>query len=212
MLSTECRTLLTLTAKPLTSCPHPWMDWLPEGHLARFIVEVIEQLDLSRLVKQYAGRGCKAYHPATLLAILVYGYANGVFSSRKLEQATYDSVAFRYLAAGSHPDRGCTPESPKIPSTMFPAQSRHDCTASRFFGRACFHRGRICSRHFSQANTLTPLVQNGPHLRCRQKNARRAAPYMLKYHHYLRLHAVWLIGSNGNSFGQFAQRSIVSIQ
>ncbi|WP_407066732.1 IS1182 family transposase [Ferrovum sp.] len=84
--------------------PPSMEDWLPEGHLARFVVEVIEQLDLSRLVKQYAGRGCKAYHPATLLAILVYGYANGVFSSRKLEQATYDSVAFRYLAAGSHPD------------------------------------------------------------------------------------------------------------
>ncbi|MBU2759383.1 IS1182 family transposase [Acidithiobacillus sulfurivorans] len=83
----------------------PFMDdWLPEGHLARFIVEVIDQLDLSLLVQQYAGRGHKAYHPATLLAILVYGYANGVFSSRKLEQATYDSVAFRYLAAGSHPD------------------------------------------------------------------------------------------------------------
>ncbi|WP_434782545.1 IS1182 family transposase [Ferrovum myxofaciens] len=79
-------------------------DWLPEGHLARFVVEVIDQLDLSPLVQQYAGRGHKAYHPATLLAILVYGYANGVFSSRKLEQATYDSVAFRYLAAGSHPD------------------------------------------------------------------------------------------------------------
>ena len=84
--------------------PPSMEDWLPEGHLARFIVEVIEQLDLSRLVQQYAGRGYKAYHPATLLAILVYGYANGVFSSRKLEQATYDSVAFRYLAAGSHPD------------------------------------------------------------------------------------------------------------
>ena len=74
------------------------------GLVARFIVEVIEQLDVSRLVQQYADRGCKAYHPTTLLAILVYGYANGVFSSRKLEQATYDSVAFRYLAAGSHPD------------------------------------------------------------------------------------------------------------
>ena len=84
--------------------PPSMEDWLPEGHLARFIVEVIEQLDLSQLVKQYAGRGCKAYHPSTLLAILVYGYANGVFSSRKLEQATYDSVAFRYLAAGTHPD------------------------------------------------------------------------------------------------------------
>lgn len=84
--------------------PPSMEDWLPEGHLARFIVEVIEQLDLSQLVKQYAGRGCKAYHPSTLSAILVYGYANGVFSSRKLEQATYDSVAFRYLAAGTHPD------------------------------------------------------------------------------------------------------------
>jgi transposase len=79
-------------------------DWLGEDHLARFVVEVIEQLDLSNLTRQYAGRGSKAHHPATLLAILVYGYATGVFSSRKLERATYDSVAFRYIAAGSHPD------------------------------------------------------------------------------------------------------------
>jgi transposase len=56
------------------------------------------------LTRQYAGRGSKAHHPATLLAILVYGYCTGVFSSRKLEMATYDSVAFRYIAAGSHPD------------------------------------------------------------------------------------------------------------
>ena len=79
-------------------------DWLNEDHLARFIVEVIDQLDLSNLTRQYAGRGSKAHHPATLLGILVYGYATGVFSSRKLERATYDSVAFRYIAAGSHPD------------------------------------------------------------------------------------------------------------
>lgn len=79
-------------------------DWLSEDHLARFVVEVIDQLDLSKLTRRYAGRGSKAHHPATLLAILVYGYASGVFSSRKLERATYDSVAFRYLAAGSHPD------------------------------------------------------------------------------------------------------------
>jgi transposase len=65
---------------------------------------VVDQLDLSNLTRQYAGRGSKAHHPATLLAILVYGYATGVFSSRKLERATYDSVAFRYLAAGNHPD------------------------------------------------------------------------------------------------------------
>jgi transposase len=79
-------------------------EWLTEGHLARFVVEVVDQLDLSELTRQYAGRGSKAHHPATLLAILVYGYATGVFSSRKLERATYDSVAFRYIAAGTHPD------------------------------------------------------------------------------------------------------------
>lgn len=79
-------------------------DWLPEDHLARFVVEVIEQLDLSPLTNAYAGRGSKAHHPAMLLALLVYGYATGVFSSRKIERATYDSVAFRYIAANSHPD------------------------------------------------------------------------------------------------------------
>jgi transposase len=79
-------------------------DWLNEDHLARFIVEVVDQLDISSLTRQYKGNGSKAYHPSTLLGILVYGYATGVFSSRKLEQATYDSVAFRYIAAGGHPD------------------------------------------------------------------------------------------------------------
>jgi transposase len=79
-------------------------DWLNEGHLARFVVEVVDQLDLTKLTRQYAGRGSKAHPPGTLLAILVYGYATGVFSSRKLERATYDSVAFRYIAAGRHPD------------------------------------------------------------------------------------------------------------
>ena len=79
-------------------------DWLTQDHLARFVVEVIDGLVLTNLTRQYAGRGSKAHHPATLLGILVYGYCTGVFSSRKLEMATYDSVAFRYIAAGSHPD------------------------------------------------------------------------------------------------------------
>lgn len=79
-------------------------DWLTQDHLARFVVEVIDGLDLSNLTRQYGGRGSKAHHPATLLGLLVYGYCTGVFSSRKLEMATYDSVAFRYIAAGSHPD------------------------------------------------------------------------------------------------------------
>src|SRR6202049_3911346 len=79
-------------------------DWLPEDHLARFVVEVIAQLDLSDLSRAYAGRGKAAYHPEVLLGLLVYGYATGVFSSRKLERATYDSVAFRFIAANDHPD------------------------------------------------------------------------------------------------------------
>lgn len=79
-------------------------EWLPEDHLARFVVEITEQLDLSRLEAAYAGRGSKAYHPAMLLGLLFYGYATGVFSSRRLEAATYDSIAFRYVAANQHPD------------------------------------------------------------------------------------------------------------
>jgi len=79
-------------------------DWLPERHLARFVVEVIDSLDLSAMVKSYRGSGSAGYHPALLLGLLVYGYATGVFSSRKLERATYDSVAFRFIAANDHPD------------------------------------------------------------------------------------------------------------
>jgi transposase len=75
--------------------------WLPEGHLARFVVEIVSQLDLTAIKSAHAGRGSKAHHLETLLALLFYGYATGVFSSRKLEQATYDSVAFRYVAANS---------------------------------------------------------------------------------------------------------------
>jgi transposase len=79
-------------------------EWLPQRHLARFVVEVIERLDLSALVGAYRGSGSASYHPSVLLGLLVYGYATGVFSSRKLERATYDSVAFRFVAANDHPD------------------------------------------------------------------------------------------------------------
>src|SRR5260370_33251415 len=79
-------------------------EWLPERHLARFIVEVIDRLDLSAMSRSYRGTGSASYHPTLLLGLLVYGYATGVFSSRKLERATYDSVAFRFIAANDHPD------------------------------------------------------------------------------------------------------------
>jgi transposase len=79
-------------------------EWLPQRHLARFVVEVIDGLDLSELVKEYRGSGSASYHPAMLLGLLVYGYATKVFSSRAIERATHDSVAFRFIAGNEHPD------------------------------------------------------------------------------------------------------------
>ena len=83
--------------------PPSVQEWLPESHLARYVVDVVERLDLSELERAYAGRGSDAYHPATLLSLLIYGYATGTFSSRKIERATYDSLAFRYIACNRHP-------------------------------------------------------------------------------------------------------------
>jgi transposase len=79
-------------------------EWLPERHLARFVVEVIAGLDLRAMTGRYRGSGEASYHPQLLLGLIIYGYATGVFSSRKLERATYDSVAFRFIAANQHPD------------------------------------------------------------------------------------------------------------
>jgi transposase len=79
-------------------------DWLPKDHLARFVVDIVEQLDLSALTRQYRGTGSEAYHPAVMLGLLVYGYATGVYSSRRIQAATYESIAFRYIAANTHPD------------------------------------------------------------------------------------------------------------
>jgi transposase len=79
-------------------------EWLPEQHLARFVVEIVDALDLRALSGHYRGSGSKSYHPRLLLGVMFYGYATGVFSSRRLERATYDSVAFRFIAANDHPD------------------------------------------------------------------------------------------------------------
>ena len=79
-------------------------DYLPEDHLARFVVDIVEQMDFRHLVDAYSGRGSSAYHPAMMVALLFYGYATGTFSSRKLERATYDSIAYRYICANSNPD------------------------------------------------------------------------------------------------------------
>ena len=84
--------------------PPSLQDWLPEKHLARFVVDIVERLDLRELESRYGGGGKQPYHPALLLALLFYGYATGVFSSRKLERATRDSVAFRFITGDTHPD------------------------------------------------------------------------------------------------------------
>ena len=80
-------------------------EWLPEKHLARFIVEVIDGLDLGRMSGAYRGSGSASYHPRMLLGLLVYGYATGAFSSRKLERATYElgGVSFHRGQRSSRP-------------------------------------------------------------------------------------------------------------
>lgn len=79
-------------------------EWLPKDHLARFVVEIVEQLDLSAMKRRYRGTGTEAYHPEVLLGLLIYGYATGTYSSRRIEQATHESLAFRYIAVNTHPD------------------------------------------------------------------------------------------------------------
>ena len=79
-------------------------DWLPKDHLARFVVDIVDQLDLSALIRQYRGTGSAAYHPSVMLGLLVYGYATSVYSSRRIEAATYESIAFRYIASNEQPD------------------------------------------------------------------------------------------------------------
>src|SRR5664279_1319911 len=82
-------------------------DWLPEGHLARFLLDVVSALDLSAIYTSYQekdGRGQAAYAPEMMVRLLLYGYANGVYSSRKIEERTYEDVAFRFLSGDQHPD------------------------------------------------------------------------------------------------------------
>jgi transposase len=88
-------------------------DWLPEGHLARFLVDVVSALDLGAIYKSYAekdGRGQAAYVPEMMVRLLLYGYANGVYSSRKIEKRTFEDVAFRYLSGDQHPDHATLAE------------------------------------------------------------------------------------------------------
>jgi transposase len=88
-------------------------DWLPDGHLARFVVDVVSALDVEAIYASYRekdGRGQSAYAPEMMVRLLLYGYATGVYSSRKIETRTYEDVAFRYLAGDQHPDHATLAE------------------------------------------------------------------------------------------------------
>jgi len=115
--------------------PPSLQDWLPEDHLARFIAEVAETFDLNGIYAHYErkdGRGLAAYHPVMMTRLLLYAYATGRTSSRKIEQATYDDVAFRYLAADQHPDH----------DTIAQFRQQHLEALSRLFVQAL----RLCQR------------------------------------------------------------------
>jgi transposase len=77
---------------------------IPVNHLARFVVDMVAQLDLSAIYKRYGVRGGEAIAPEALLALIFYGYSTGRFSSRKIERATYEDLGFRFVAGGLHPD------------------------------------------------------------------------------------------------------------
>jgi transposase len=85
--------------------PPSLQDWLPEDHLAHFISDTVDQLDLSAFYARYEGGGSRnqPFHPAMMVKVLVYVYAGGVFSSRKIAKKLHEDVAFRVLAAGNFP-------------------------------------------------------------------------------------------------------------
>jgi len=98
------RKFITPDRQQLTFLPPAIEDWLPEQHLARFVVEVTDQLNMDKIYESYGTVGAPPLDPRMLLGLIFYGYCTGVFSSRKIEAATYDSVAFRYISGDLHPD------------------------------------------------------------------------------------------------------------
>ena len=103
-LGTMSRTFKTVNYEQALDLTVRLGDCLPPEHLARFVVDSVGLLDLSALYAHYGSRGGEPYAPEVLLGLLFYGYATGVFSSRKIERATYEGVPFRFIAGNQHPD------------------------------------------------------------------------------------------------------------
>ena len=118
-------------------------EWLPEAHLARFLVDVVSSLDLSSIYKSYEekdGRGQAAYAPEMMVRVLLYGYATGVYSSRKIQTRTFEDVAFRYLSGDQHPDH----------ATIAEFRKRHLDALSDLFTQAlllCWEAGLVKLGH-----------------------------------------------------------------
>ena len=95
--------------------PPSLRDWLPEDHLAFFVSDLIDQMDVSAITTVYEDedRGYPPYHPVMLTKVLVYAYCVGVFSSRKIQRRLIEDVPFRVLAAGNEPDFRTNPDSRK---------------------------------------------------------------------------------------------------
>jgi transposase len=100
------KTFKSCDRKQMLLLPPSLLDWLPEGHLAHFILDVVEQLDLSKIYASYLGngRGQPPYEPRMMTALLFYAYCTGVPSSRQIEKKTFEDVTFRMTAANRHPD------------------------------------------------------------------------------------------------------------
>ena len=135
-------------------------DWLPEGHLARFLLDVVSALDLSAIYKFYQdkdGRGQAAYAPEMMVRLLLYGYAKGVYSSRKIETRTFEDLAFRYLSGDQHPDQ----------ATIAEFRKRHLEALSGLFTQAlllCSEAGLVKLGHVSIDGTkIKANASRGPH-------------------------------------------------
>ncbi len=99
------KTFRTYDPDQMLLLPPSLQDWVPEGHLARFISDMVDSMDLSEIEDAYTEeRGYPPYHPCMMLKLLLYGYCTGTYSSRKIAAKLADSVAFRFLAAGNDPD------------------------------------------------------------------------------------------------------------
>ena len=118
--------------------PPDLSEWVPEDHVARFISDLVDMLDLSAIRESYLGAlGQPAYEPSMVLKVVFYSFSRGVFSSRKIEKATYDDVATRFLAAGHHPDYSC----------FCSFRRRHKAALRELFGQivAICREAGICS-------------------------------------------------------------------